>query len=137
MCTYYYLHHHHLPPCTRPTDMVVEYSFCPSARTDPSTGTRQPCANVHRDPTVQSVLDPDNLCAGGGCLASPDCSSGACRLAQLGGRWVCCQCGRGANEYRWCRHRPRRSPDTFCYHVCCANCKPDPRAPSSSSKKGR
>src|SRR5689334_1074077 len=54
-----------------------------------------PCSNLYFDPS-QSV-DYSDPCASGGCLASPDCSSGACRLEQLNGRWTCCRCGQGGN----------------------------------------
>jgi hypothetical protein len=150
MCTYYYLHHHHTEACGRAIDIVVHYVFCSAATTasapcsesftsasatsTTSGGTttsqssdgqpiRVPCANLYFDPS-QSV-DYNNPCATGGCLASPDCTSGACRLVELNGHWKCCRCGRGGNRYRWCRHRMRRSPDTFCYHVCCAECTAD------------
>jgi hypothetical protein len=155
MCTYYYLHHHHISPCTRDIDIVVHYVFCPAANTvsaqsadcsGPFTATKAenttwsspgttnisgtqdplpptPCSNLYFDPS-QSV-DYSDPCASGGCLASPDCSSGACRLEQLNGRWTCCRCGQRGNRYRWCRHRMRRSPDTFCYHVCCGDCAAD------------
>ncbi|KAK0727484.1 hypothetical protein B0T26DRAFT_637442 [Lasiosphaeria miniovina] len=125
MCTWSYLHHHHLYPCTREIDMVVHYAFCRSAPVD-TAGSQLPCDNLTYDHT--QAVDYNNPCATGGCLASPDCSSGACRLEQLNGRWICCQCNRGANEYRWCRHRRRGSPDTFCYHVCCAGCREDSRS---------
>lgn len=102
-----------------------------------------PCSNLYFDPS-QSV-DYSDPCASGGCLASPNCSSGACRLEQLNGRWTCCLCGRGGNRYRWCRHRMRRSPDTFCYHVCCGDCTADetsqgaymPRGSATSEDGGR
>ncbi|KAK0735396.1 hypothetical protein B0T21DRAFT_384259 [Apiosordaria backusii] len=135
MCTYFYLHHHHMPPCTRNIDMVVHYSFCPNSTID-SAGTQQPCDSPHFDNT-QSV-DYNDPCASGGCLVSADCTSGGCRLEQLNGRWVCCQCNGRGNEYRWCRHRMRSSPDTFCYHVCCSGCKADTKSsPSSSSSSKR
>jgi len=68
-----------------------------------STRTQVPCGDVDFDQALSvDYMDP---CATGGCLASPECSSGGCRLEQLDGRWTCCQCGRGGNEYRWCRHR--------------------------------
>ncbi|KAK0720310.1 hypothetical protein B0H67DRAFT_599826 [Lasiosphaeris hirsuta] len=124
MCNYYYLHHHHMPPCNRDIDMVVHYVFCKRASTDAS-GSKQPCNKLQYDETQN--IDYNDPCASGGCLASPDCSSGACRLAELDGRWRCCQCNRGGNEHRWCRHRMRGSPDTFCYHVCCAKCQADPK----------
>ncbi|KAK0636395.1 hypothetical protein B0T17DRAFT_80562 [Bombardia bombarda] len=121
MCTYYYLHHHHVSPCNRDIDMVVHYYFCTAALVDPSTGSKHPCNNVQYDHTQN--VDYTNPCATGGCLASPDCSSGGCRLEQLNGRWTCCKCRRGGNQYRWCHHRSRKSPDTFCYHVVCNDCK--------------
>jgi hypothetical protein len=88
--------------------------------------TLVPCGNLYFDPS-QSV-DYNNPCATGGCLPSPDCTSGACRLLQLNGHWKCCRCQRGGNRYRWCRHRMRQIPDTFCYHVCCMGCVPDDAA---------
>ncbi|KAB5550874.1 hypothetical protein GE09DRAFT_153005 [Coniochaeta sp. 2T2.1] len=100
-----------------------------SAKSDTTTtsnssqAVQTPCSNLYFDPS-QSV-DYSDPCASGGCLASPDCSSGACRLDQLNGRWTCCRCGQGGNRYRWCRQRMRRSPDTFCYHVCCGGCTAD------------
>ncbi|KAL8344267.1 hypothetical protein RB601_004683 [Gaeumannomyces tritici] len=142
MCTYYYLHHHHLVPCTRPVDMVVSYAYCQDATDVSHTAQtavigdsssnhqqqqRQPCQRLCFDP-AQPVLDYSDPCASGGCLASPECASGACRLEDLGGRWTCCACGRGGNRFRWCRHPKRRSPDTFCYHTCCHNCTRDPSA---------
>lgn len=124
MCLFYYLHHHHIPPCYRDVDIVVHYIFCNHSAVDAATGVQLPCANVSYDHT-QSSVDYNNPCASGGCLASPDCSSGACRLAQLNGRWICCQCERGGNTLRWCFHPMKTSPDTFCYHVCCSDCAPD------------
>ncbi|OIW29428.1 hypothetical protein CONLIGDRAFT_713962 [Coniochaeta ligniaria NRRL 30616] len=91
------------------------------------TSVQTACSNVYFDPS-QSV-DYSDPCASGGCLTSPDCSSGACRLEQLNGCWTCCRCGQGGNRYRWCRHRMRRSPDTFCYHVCCGDCTADEPEP--------
>lgn len=88
--------------------------------------SRIPCGNLYFDPS-QSV-DYNNPCATGGCLPSPDCASGTCRLLQLNGHWKCCRCQRGGNRYRWCRHRMRQVPDTFCYHVCCMDCMPDDTA---------
>ncbi|KAI1822757.1 hypothetical protein F4861DRAFT_374776 [Xylaria intraflava] len=37
MCIYYYLHYHHVPPCDRPMEFVVHYSFCPNAKTEAFT----------------------------------------------------------------------------------------------------
>ena len=123
MCTYLYLHHHHIDPCTRPIDFVVHYKYCSSATTDPSSGQLQPCQNLSYDPG--QVIDYENPCASGGCLASPECSSGACRLEELNCLWICFRCNLGGNTYRYCCHPMRRSPDTFCYHVCCETCRPD------------
>ncbi len=126
MCTYYYLHRHHTPPCRRPIDYVLHYGFCHMATRDGAAagaGGLLPCAALVFDPG-QSV-DCGNPCALGGCTPSPDCSSGACRLADLNGVWICCQCRRGGNLFRWCGHRMRSSPDTLCYHVCCQSCEPD------------
>ncbi|KAL8377452.1 hypothetical protein RB595_008234 [Gaeumannomyces hyphopodioides] len=144
MCTYYYLHHHHLAPCARPVDIVVSYAYCqdatdvcyPEHATAAAAGglsnsqqqqqqQQQPCQKLYFDP-AQSVLDYSDPCASGGCLASPECASGACRLEDLGGRWMCCACRRRGNRFRWCRHPKRKSPDTFCYHTCCHNCTRDP-----------
>lgn len=59
------------------------------------------------------------------CLTSAQCASGACRLADLGGRWTCCRCRRGGNALRWCAHPMRGVPDTMCYHVVCQGCRAD------------
>ncbi|KAK3308302.1 uncharacterized protein B0T15DRAFT_508787 [Chaetomium strumarium] len=139
MCTWNYLHHHHLPSCPRPIDMVVHYEYCFKATADPTTGETQPCNETYfadGGAALMNQVDYNDPCATGGCVISPDCSSGLCRLSQLGGRWVCCQCGGRGNEYRWCQHRMRTSPDTFCYHVCCDTCGPDPGGSSSSSASG-
>jgi len=114
MCNFYYLHLHHLDTCTRRIEFVVNYDFCASAVVDPATSQQKPCQALFYDHGRSGVLDYDNPCASGGCLASPDCSSGACRLEQLNGRWLCCRCGRGGNTQNWCRHPLKRSPDTFC-----------------------
>lgn len=31
MCTYYYLHYHHIPPCDRPIEYQVHYNYCVAA----------------------------------------------------------------------------------------------------------
>ncbi|TLD19126.1 hypothetical protein PspLS_09875 [Pyricularia sp. CBS 133598] len=146
MCTSYYVHYHHLPTCYRPINISLEYTFCSAATeaTRSSTSSpqqqgavahdsqdrqqqqrRQPCEDLHHDPWAS--VDLADLCAAGGCFAvSQECGSGLCRLNDLGGRWACCSCGRGGNTYRWCRHRMKKSPDTFCYHTCCENCTADP-----------
>ncbi|KAK8860094.1 hypothetical protein PGQ11_010828 [Apiospora arundinis] len=74
---------------------------------------------------TEAVFDYNNPCATGGCLVSQGCGSGQCRLEQLGGRWVCCRCRRGANTFRWCAHPMRRVPDTLCYHTVCLGCWAD------------
>ncbi|KAK4040200.1 hypothetical protein C8A01DRAFT_15883 [Parachaetomium inaequale] len=134
MCIWSYSHHHHLPPCTQPIEMVVNYQYCDFASTDPVTGVTQPCEQAFfgDDAALMNQVDYNDPCATGGCLLSPDCESGGCRLAQLGGRWACCQCGGRANEHRWCQHRMRTSPDTFCYHTCCDGCRADYAAPPHS-----
>lgn len=71
------------------------------------------------------VMDYANPCATGGCLVSAGCSSGSCRLEDLGGRWVCCRCCRGGNTFRWCAHPMRKVPDTMCYHTVCGECWAD------------
>lgn len=127
MCTYCYLHHHHVPPCTRAPDIVVHWDFCPNAVKNPSrssNGTKTlPCGQNHFD--FVGSIDADNPCASGGCLVSPTCSSGTCRLEALGGRWRCCVCERGGNGLTWCGHKMRASPDTFCYHRVCERCTTD------------
>ena len=56
----------------------------------------QPCDSLSFDPS-QSV-DCTDPCATGGCLVSPDCTSGNCRLRDVGGRWTCCRCGEGPEQ---------------------------------------
>ncbi|KAL2118073.1 hypothetical protein VTJ04DRAFT_7733 [Mycothermus thermophilus] len=135
MCTWSYAHHHHLPPCTRPIDLVVNYNYCEFATRDPNSDAIIPCAATFfaDDAALMSQIDYNDPCATGGCLISPDCHSGTCRIAQLGGRWMCCQCGGRGNEYRQCMHRLRSSPDTFCYHEICEGCCADPGAGATSS----
>ncbi|KAL2201909.1 hypothetical protein CC79DRAFT_188527 [Sarocladium strictum] len=125
MCVVSYLHHHHVSPCQRAISYSTEYTYCPSAILNPLTSqVLSPCAALYLDP--QQSLGHRNSCgAPGGCLVSPECSSGACRLRDLNGRWWCCQCRRGGNVTRWCQHKKRGSPDTFCYHVVCYNCTRD------------
>lgn len=72
-----------------------------------------------------SMIDYANPCATGGCLVSPGCTAGSCRLEDLGGRWICCQCFRGGNTFRWCAHPMKKVPDTMCYHVVCEHCCAD------------
>ena len=125
MCVVSYLHHHHVPPCERPMTYSTDYSYCSEAMIDPMTGlVIGPCEAVYYDPPQN--FDFAYPCAAGGCLISPDCASGTCRLRDLRGRWLCCQCRRGGNVTRWCQHKKRGSPDTFCYHIVCYTCSGDP-----------
>ncbi|KAH8879561.1 hypothetical protein GQ53DRAFT_705552 [Thozetella sp. PMI_491] len=125
MCTYYWLHSHHTPPCTRPIETELRYAYCNQAVFDPVTGQTTPCSNEVSD-DVDGYFDFENPCSSGSCLPSGKCSSGGCRLEDLNGQWTCCRCKRGGNKYTSCRHRMRSAPDTFCYHVCCLECKADP-----------
>lgn len=105
MCTYYYLHYHHLAPCTRDVEYAVHYSFCPNAIPDISSANppssvntgvtehgeqwiQQPCEGLTYAPEYSPVegVDYNSPCATGGCLVSHKCSSGGCRLEDLGGR---------------------------------------------------
>ena len=83
------------------------------------------------------TMDFNNPCTSSTCLTSLECSSGQCRLEELGGRWTCCRCGGKGNEYAWCKARPGlvrgADPDMVCYHVVCGGC----RATGSSSGKGK
>lgn len=85
----------------------------------------------------QQTMDFNNPCASSTCLTSLECSSGQCRLEQLGGKWTCCRCGGKCNEYAWCKARPGlvrgSDPDMVCYHVVCGGC----RASSSNSHEGK
>ena len=123
MCICYMLHQHHLAECPRPLSYVLTYTYCPAAYINPATHeAMSPCPLVLFEPAISEDQDP---CAIGGCLLSPDCASGACRLQDLNGQWVCCKCRRGGNMSKWCRHRRKGSPDTFCYHNICSDCKAD------------
>ncbi|KAF3760328.1 hypothetical protein M406DRAFT_343443 [Cryphonectria parasitica EP155] len=141
MCTYYYLHYHHIYPCTRDIEFVIHYIYCQDATFDQATQTQQPCPNIsyHDQANGNPGIDFTNPCASGGCLASPDCSLGRCRLQELGGLWICCRCGFGGNRYPCCYHLMRRSPDSLCYHQCCQDCQPDLRtgaeAQAAAAKK--
>jgi hypothetical protein len=59
---------------------------------------------------MANLADQPPNSATGGCLMSPDCESGACRLALLGGRWMCCQCGGRGNGETWCEYCSTSSP---------------------------
>lgn len=116
----------HIPPCTRDINWELHYVYCQSATWD-ATGKQVACPDTyeHDQQAQNSCIDFSDPCASGGCLASPDCSLGVCRLEELNGQWICCRCGLGGNKYRFCRHPMKRSPDTLCYHVCCWECQPD------------
>ncbi|UNI17788.1 hypothetical protein JDV02_004107 [Purpureocillium takamizusanense] len=73
----------------------------------------------------EAAAEPPSCCSLGKCLISVECSTGACRVEDLGGRWACCACGRGGNAYTTCTNRKVGSPDTFCYHNVCAACTAD------------
>lgn len=144
MCTYYYLHYHHLAPCTRDIEYAVHYSFCPNSApvtlslSPPSSvgasnvengeqWIQQPCEALTYAPEYNSIegLDYNNPCVTGGCLISQQCSTGSCRLEDVGGCWICCQCNRGGNTLRWCIRPMKKIPDALCYHSICQNCRPD------------
>jgi hypothetical protein len=157
MCTYSYYHHHHHPPCQRPLEIFLNWTYCKRATpASPTNNTpthstagdnsnnnnnnggdnsmayttaeaqpRRPCSRTSYAHPSAGQIDPLDPCASGGCVASPDCISGVCRLEQLGGCWVCCVCKGTGNGYTWCAHTPVASPDSFCYHVVCANCSKD------------
>lgn len=138
MCIYYYLHHHHSAPCTRDIEFVIHYVFCPAATLDETFQTLSACADTsYFDEQSGSLgIDFNNPCASGGCLASPKCSRGACRLEELNGLWVCCRCGLGGNTYPVCYHPMKKSPDSLCYHKCCLGCNPDVAAGSGAGRAG-
>lgn len=91
----------------------------------PFHGEHGGIAYYHDDNNIGNGHHGSSPCATGGCLVSQHCSSGGCRLDDLGGRWTCCKCQRGGNTYRWCVHPMRRVPDTLCYHVVCQGCWAD------------
>ncbi|KAI1204577.1 uncharacterized protein F4807DRAFT_465488 [Annulohypoxylon truncatum] len=62
-------------------------------------------------------LDYGNPCAAGDCLIAQHCSSGGCRLEDLGGSWICCQCNSRGNTLRLCVRPLRKIPDALCYHA--------------------
>ncbi|KAF7562806.1 hypothetical protein G7046_g1332 [Stylonectria norvegica] len=99
MCTYYYLHHHHFPPCTRSLTYLVHYQYCVNAMTDGVTGQQiGPCDTVVLNDGAP--VDFEDPCASGGCLASPHCDSGQCRLEDLQGLWMCCQWDQRTRQVR-------------------------------------
>ncbi|KAK5996134.1 hypothetical protein PT974_04562 [Cladobotryum mycophilum] len=96
MCLFSYIHYHHQSPCTRAPSLVIHYSYCTAAPVDPVTNETHPCPSAALDPAHsahQRNNDNDNddnninPCERGNCLISPVCSSGACRLQDLNGRW--------------------------------------------------
>ncbi|KAH9884278.1 hypothetical protein F4778DRAFT_800263 [Xylariomycetidae sp. FL2044] len=151
MCTLFWLHYHHNPPCNRAIEFAYHYSFCPNSTIElastgplspatsgggggggPASGSsssdhqyvQRPCANSGEAPGTEDI-DPTNPCATGGCLISQQCSSGGCRLEELGGQWTCCKCNKAGNTFRWCVHPKKKVPDALCYHVVCQDCEPD------------
>ena len=143
MCTYYYLHFHHVHPCIRPANYTVEYSFCSQATIlgNPNGAgqnnrqqqvEKQPCAALTYAADLSSLpgmgtefVDHSDPCSIGGCFVNQYCSSGGCRLEEVGGVWVCCHCRRGGNMYRCCQHPMKKVPDTLCYHMVCERCWAD------------
>ena len=127
MCICHQTHHHHRAPCTRPPSYSCTYTYCSSATIIPSLSTSSapilsPCSSIFFSPDFTILSNP---CMAGCCLPSPECEDGTCRLQDLGGLWICCQCGGRGNRLLNCRHRPKGRPDTFCYHDICWSCKPD------------
>ncbi|KAI1445031.1 hypothetical protein F5Y02DRAFT_387599 [Annulohypoxylon stygium] len=141
MCTYYYLHYHHLAGCTRDIEYELHYSFCPNSTAEISSSsslgsvgagdaeqwTQQPCEALTYAPGYNTIdgLDYSNPCAAGDCLIAQQCSSGGCRLEDLGGSWICCQCSSRRNTLRLCVRPLRKIPDALCYHAVCQNCRAD------------
>ncbi|KAI5917064.1 hypothetical protein F4810DRAFT_94480 [Camillea tinctor] len=125
MCTYYYVHYHHIPPCAHTVEYAMHYTYCAHASSSTSDQQPNPCAVLAYDPASASPNVPCAAGEAGCCLMSQQCSSGECRLQDLGGRWTCCRCRRGGNTFRWCVHPMRRVPDTLCYHVVCQDCQAD------------
>ncbi|KAI8957040.1 hypothetical protein F5Y11DRAFT_114524 [Daldinia sp. FL1419] len=144
MCTYYYLHYHHLAPCTRGIEYAMHYSFCPNSTPGTSSSSypspintqnvgngerwaQHPCEALSYAPELNSVGGPgyNNSCCSGNCLISQRCSTGSCRLEDLGGCWICCRCSRGGNTLRWCIRPMKKIPDALCSHPICQNCRPD------------
>lgn len=139
MCTYYYLHHHHMYPCNRDIEFFIHYVYCAAATFDESSRIQYACPNIsdHAQQNGSPGVDFNNPCASGGCLASPDCSLGRCRLQELNGLWKCCQCGLGGNRYPCCHHPMRKSPDTLCYHQCCQGCEADGALKAGLGRSGQ
>ncbi|KAL0466039.1 hypothetical protein QR685DRAFT_536741 [Neurospora intermedia] len=103
------------------TPFPIDYTSLYSSTNSMSLSQQQP---QHTQP---QTMDFNNPCASSTCLTSLECSSGQCRLEQLGGKWTCCRCGGKGNEYAWCKARPGlvkgADPDMVCYHVICAGCR--------------
>ncbi|PHH64301.1 hypothetical protein CDD81_4785 [Ophiocordyceps australis] len=132
MCICSLLHHHHMAPCTRPLAFVAHYLYCSDAAVHPLTNeVLAPCGNVLYTP--EHAVNAEDPCSTGGCVVSPQCAAGTCRLQDLGGVWVCCVCQRGGNVYRTCTNRKFGSPDTFCYHDVCHMCTADKTARKKSA----
>jgi hypothetical protein len=72
----------------------------------------EPCSRASFN--IGLSADPSYPCmAGHSCVVLPACTNDKCRLEDLGGRWICCQCRRGENQSTWYAHVALRSPDTF------------------------
>ncbi|QPC76590.1 hypothetical protein HYE68_007342 [Fusarium pseudograminearum] len=85
MCITNYIHYHHIPPCTRPITYSYHYTFCAAARYDPITShPLEPCDSVSTSSPYGDLNDP---CSMSQCMVDRRCSSGACRLEDLNGRF--------------------------------------------------
>ncbi|WZH47622.1 uncharacterized protein QYS62_008778 [Fusarium acuminatum] len=123
MCIANYLHYHHIPPCPRPIRYSYHYVFCASASYDPVTShPLAPCGSISTSSPGGHIDDP---CTMSQCLVDQGCRSGACRLADLNGRWVCCVCGRAGNSGYQCFNVRSAQTMTFCMHQICENCSED------------
>ncbi|KAH6953031.1 hypothetical protein DER45DRAFT_542188 [Fusarium avenaceum] len=86
MCITNYLHYHHIPPCPRPIRYSYHYIFCASASYDPITShPLAPCGSITSSSPGGNIDDP---CTMSQCLVDQGCRSGACRLADLNGRYA-------------------------------------------------
>lgn len=105
-----------------------------------SSTASMPPSQQQQQHTQPQTMDFNNPCASSTCLTSLECSSGQCRLEQLGGKWTCCRCGGKGNEYPWCKARPGlvrgADPDMVCYHVVCVGCGAT-GVPEKGKGKGR
>ncbi|KAI0392831.1 hypothetical protein F5Y17DRAFT_477236 [Xylariaceae sp. FL0594] len=109
---------------------VNTFWFCPNAPFDVQTGRNLgPCRNVN-------YLNPAE--------ASGDCNLVHCHFRELGGIWVCCQCGNGPQTTGWCtsptwqwnydwNNKVWGWVSLSCGHMCCETCVPYAPADSSPS----